>query len=173
MTRRVAMLRGVNVGGAGKLPMAGFRDLLAGLGCRRVETLIQSGNAVFEAEGEAPDLEAAIRDAVAAAHGFAPETFLRSAAEMALAARDHPFTGAEGKQVHVFFLHGAPQVDWDRLAPLAVPGDAWFLAPGRLTLFLPGGIGRSKLAERLMRLLPPNTARNMNTVAKLAEMAAN
>lgn len=56
MARRVALLRGVNVGGAGKLPMAAFRDLLAGLGFQRVETLIQSGNAVFEAEGSASEL---------------------------------------------------------------------------------------------------------------------
>lgn len=172
MARRVALLRGVNVGGAGKLPMAAFRDLLAGLGFQRVETLIQSGNAVFEAEGSAPELETAIRDAVAAAHGFAPEVFLRSAEEMAAAATDHPFAGAEGKQVHVFFLRGLPDLDQDRLTAFAAPGDAWSVAPGRMTLFLPGGIGRSKLAERLMRLLPPNTARNLNTVAKLAEMAA-
>ena len=72
----------------------------------------------------------------------------------------------------IFFLHGAAQVDWDKLMPLAAPGDAWSVAPGRVTLFLPGGIGRSKLAERLVRLLPPNTARNLNTVEKLAEMAA-
>lgn len=109
---------------------------------------------------------------MAAAHGFAPEVFLRSAEEMAAASTDHPFAGAEGKQVHVFFLRGLPDLDQDRLTAFAAPGDAWSVAPGRMTLFLPGGIGRSKLAERLMRLLPPNTARNLNTVAKLAEMAA-
>lgn len=167
------MLRAVNVGGAGKLPMASFRVLLTGLGFQRVETLIQSGNAVFGAEGSAPELEAAIRDAVAATCGFAPEVFVRDAAEMAAAATDHPFAGAEGKQVHVFFLRDPVALDAALLAPLAAPGDAWSVAPGRVTLFLPGGIGRSKLAERLMRLLPPNTARNLNTVAKLAEMAAN
>lgn len=152
--------------------MAGFRDLLADLGFRRVETLIQSGNAVFEADGDPASLEAAIRHAVAAIHGFAPEVFLRSAAEMAAAAKDHPFAGAEGSRVHVFFLRDAPQVPWDALKSFAAPGDAWSVAPGRVTLFLPGGIGRSKLAERLARQLPPNTARNLNTVAKLAEMAA-
>jgi uncharacterized protein (DUF1697 family) len=50
MPVRVALLRGVNVGGANKLPMAGFRALLAGLGLGRVETYIQSGNAVFDSD---------------------------------------------------------------------------------------------------------------------------
>lgn len=170
--RRVALLRGVNVGGAGKLPMAGFRDLLEGLGFGRVETLIQSGNAVFEAAGGAAALEATIRDAVSGRFGFAPEVFLRTAPEMAEAAEDHPFGGAEGKAVHVVFLRGLPVLDEARFAALAQPGDAWAVAPGRVTLFLPGGIGRSKLAERLVRMLPAHTARNLNTVAKLAEMAA-
>lgn len=145
--RRVALLRGVNVGGTGKLPMADFRVMLARLGYRRVETLIQSGNALFEAEGAPAALEVAIRNAVAAAHGFAPDVFLRSAAEMAAAATDHPFTGAEGKQVHIFFLRDPVALDATLLAPLAAPGDAWSVAPGRVTLFLPGGIGRSKLAS--------------------------
>ena len=173
MTRRVALLRGVNVGGAGKLPMAGFRTLLEGLGFARVETLIQSGNAVFDAKGEATALEAAIRDAIGRHYGFAPEVFLRSASEMAAAATDHRFAGAEGKAVHVFFLREAPVLDEAALRLAAAPGDAWAVAPGRVTVFLPAGIGRSRLAERLVRQLPAHTARNLNTVAKLAAMAAD
>lgn len=173
MTRRVALLRGVNVGGAGKLPMAGFRTLLEGLGFARVETLIQSGNAVFQAGEEATALEDAIRDAISRHYRFAPEVFLRSASEMAAAATDHPFVGAEAKAVHVFFLRETPVLDEAALRLAAAPGDAWAVAPGRVTVFLPAGIGRSKLAERLMRQLPAHTARNLNTVAKLAAMAAD
>lgn len=171
MNRRVALLRGVNVGGAGKLPMADFRDLLESLGFARVETLIQSGNALFEAPGEDAALEATISAALGRRFGFAPEVFLRSAADMAAAATDHPFAGAKASRVHVFFLRGMPVIDAARLAPFAAPGDAWSVAPGRVTLALPDGIGRSKLAERLMRQLPPNTARNLNTVTKLAALA--
>ncbi len=173
MTRRVALLRGVNVGGVGKLPMAGFRALLEELGFARVETLIQSGNAVFEAAGEDAAMEALIRDAIGRRFGFAPEVFLRSSSEMAEAAEDHPFAGAEGNRVHVYFLRETPVLDEERLAALAAPGDAWVVAPGRVTVFLPGGIGQSKLAERLARQLPAHTARNLNTVTKLAGMAAH
>ncbi|HLQ17746.1 MAG TPA: DUF1697 domain-containing protein, partial [Tabrizicola sp.] len=57
---RVALLRGVNVSGAGKLPMAEFREVLVGLGLGAVRTYIQSGNAVFESDRPAAELEAAI-----------------------------------------------------------------------------------------------------------------
>lgn len=131
---RVALLRGVNVSGAGKLPMAEFRAMLAGMGFGGVQSCIQSGNAVFRSELGARELEAMIRDAVAARFGFAPD-------EAALRA-------------------------------LALPGEGWHIGPCRFTLHTPGGFGTSKLAERLLRLLPqPMTARNLRTVAELDRMA--
>ena len=65
MRVRVALLRGVNVGGAGRLPMVEFRATLVGLGLERVRTYIQSGNAVFDSYLSPAGLEALIRDAVA------------------------------------------------------------------------------------------------------------
>lgn len=168
MTTRVALLRGVNVAGAGKLPMAGFRELLADLGLGRVQTYIQSGNAVFDSPLAAPDLEAMIRDAVAQRHGFAPETFVLSGDEIAEALTAHPFAEAEPKLVHVFFLRERPLVDAAVLSTHALPGDGWHIGPRWLTLHTPAGLGRSRLADRLTRLLPsPMTARNLRTLAAL------
>ena len=170
----VALLRGVNVGGAGKLPMAEFRDMLAGMGLAAVRTYIQSGNAVFESERSAADLEGAIRDAVAARFGFAPETFVQSAEEIAAALADHPFLGAEPKLVHVCFLRETPGPDEAAMRALALPGEDWHIGPRRFTLHTPGGYGASKLAERLPRLLPqPMTARNLRTLAAVQEMIAH
>ncbi|MFN5995586.1 MAG: DUF1697 domain-containing protein [Paracoccaceae bacterium] len=168
----VALLRGVNVSGAGKLPMAEFRAMLAGLGLGRVETYIQSGNAVFDSVLPGEVLEAKIRDAVASRFGFAPETFVLTAGEIAAALVDHPFAGAEPKLVHVFFLRETPAPDTAALRALAKSGDGWHIGPRRFTLHTPGGFGTSKLAERLPRLLPtPMTARNLRTVAELDRMA--
>lgn len=168
----VALLRGVNVSGAGKLPMAEFRDMLAGLGLGAVRTYIQSGNAVFESDRTADALELVIRDAVAARFGFAPETFVRSGQEIAAAVTDHPFAGAEPKLVHVCFLRETPAPDEAALQALALPGDGWHIGPRRFTLSTPGGYGTSKLAERLPRLLPqPMTARNLRTLAALRDLA--
>ena len=168
----IALLRGVNVSGAGKLPMAEFRAMLAGLGLGAVQTHIQSGNAVFQSALPAEALEEMIRDAVAARFGLAPETFVRSRDEVAEALVDHPFAGADPKLVHVCFLREAPVPDEAALQALARPGDGWHIGPRRFTLHTPGGYGTSKLAERLPKLLPvPMTARNLRTIAALVAMA--
>lgn len=172
MALRVALLRGVNAGGAGRLPMVQFRALLDGMGLEAVITYIQSGNAVFRSERPEPDLEAAIRDAVAVRFGFAPETFVRTAVEIAEAIADHPFVGADPARVHVFFLREAPSPDEAAVRALALPGDGWHTGSRSFTLYTPAGVGTSKLAERLTRLLPgPMTARNLRTLAALHAMA--
>lgn len=171
--KRIALLRGVNVSGAGKLPMAEFREMLTGLGLGEVRTYIQSGNAVFESDCPADELEGMIRDGIAARLGFAPETFVLSADEIAEAMTGHPFTDVDPKLVHVFFLRETPAPDETALKALAQPGDAWHIGPRRFTLHTPGGFGTSKLAEKLPRFLPPPmTARNLRTVAALQALLA-
>ncbi len=168
MVTRIALLRGVNVSGANKLPMAEFRTLLTGLGFGRVETYIQSGNAVFDSDLPAPVQEAMIRDGIAARFGFAPESFVLDAGEIAAALTDHPFAKADPARVHVFFLREPPMPDAAALHALALPGDGWHIGPRRFTLHTPAGVGTSKLAERLPKHLPsPMTARNLRTVAAL------
>lgn len=173
MTVWVALLRGINVAGSGRLPMNEFRALLTGLGLGQVETYIQSGNAVFVSDLAAPALEGMIRDGVAARFGFAPDVFLVDADGIAAALTDHPFAGAEPNRVHVCFLKATPAPDEAVLKALALPADGWHIGPCRFTLHTPGGYGTSKLAEKLPRLLPaPMTARNLRSVAALCAMAA-
>jgi uncharacterized protein (DUF1697 family) len=154
--------------------MASFREMLEGMGLGKVRTYIQSGNAVFESDQAAADLETAIRDAVAARFGFAPETFVRAAGELTSALTDHSFFGADPKFVHVCFLRETPAPDAAALKALALPGDGWHIGPRRFTLHTPGGYGTSKLAEKLPRLLPqPMTARNLRTLSAMHEMIAH
>jgi uncharacterized protein (DUF1697 family) len=168
---RAVLLRGINVSGTNRLPMAGFRDLLTQLGLTQVETYIQSGNAAFC--GGPPDaaLAPAIREAIQIAHGFAPDVFLRRLPEID-SALDHPFGAqADRARIHAVFLADpAVALDENRLIPLRIDED-WLLRPGLFLLHTPSGIGRSKLANALARALPtPQTARNLNTVAALAAM---
>lgn len=170
---RIAFLRGVNVSGANRLPMAAFRAMLAELGLGHVETYIQSGNAVFDSDLATEALEGMIRNGVADRFGFAPECLVLTAAEVAAALTDHPFAGADPARVHVVFLRETPQPDEAALRALAMPGDGWHIGPRRFTLHTPGGYGASRLAERLPRLLPaPMTARNLRTIAALHAIAA-
>jgi uncharacterized protein (DUF1697 family) len=174
MSVRVALLRGVNVSGTNRLPMAEFRKLLTGLGLERVETYIQSGNAVFDTGLAAGELAAMIRDGVAGAFGFAPEVFVLEAADITEALHDHPFAGAAAEKVHVFYLSTPPaKLDDAGMRAFAAAGDGWRLSGNRFTLHTPAGIGRSKLAEKLHKFLPgPMTARNLRTIAALQAMIA-
>lgn len=173
MTRRILLLRGVNVGGTGKLPMAGLRAALADLGLDRVQSHIQSGNLVFDDPG-LPDLAGRVAFVLRDRFGLAPALFLFGAEEFDRILRDCPFSqpgAADGAKVHVYFLATPSPAD-----PAVLRGyagtESLHLTDRALYLHAPEGIGRSALAERLPRLLGAvHTARNWNTVCAVRALA--
>jgi uncharacterized protein (DUF1697 family) len=173
MTVMVALLRGINVGGKGKLPMADLRAIVAGLGHEDVRTYIQSGNVVFDARSTSTDEVAAeLAEAIARESEVAPAVVVRTAAELQAVVDDDPFVsrGEDTASVHVaFFAEDAEDPgDLSRFAPEEA------VAIGReVHLFLPGGMGRSKLAASFGRSgAAVGTARNWRTVTTLLEMAS-
>ena len=174
MFRRILLLRGVNVGGANRLPMADFRALLIALGLGNPRTLIASGNAVFDDPG-LPDLPDKIAGAIANRFDFRPDLVLHTPENFAAIMAANPFAAeaqADGSKVHIFFLAAPATLDSEKVAALATT-ERLHLTPAALYLHAPDGIGRSKLVERLPRLLnTPSTARNWNTVTALANLAA-
>ncbi len=172
MTRRIALLRGVNVGGRNKLPMAQFSDALAGLGCVNIRTYIQSGNAVFDGEASAGDIAAAVKRA----SGVSCRAFVLTAAVLKKAAAACPFRkegAASGKSVHVIFLDATPAATAiEALGDLRRPREDFAVAGKTLYLHSPEGVANSKIAAALDRTLGvASTARNWNTIAKLLELA--
>jgi len=168
MTTYVALLRAVNVGGTGKLTMRRLRSICGEAGFARVETYIASGNVVFDSNAKAASVKAALEARLAAELGKPAGVVLRSASEMAAVAAANPFPHGEARHTYAFFLDAAPPRD----ALDAVKGQSdEQLARGKREIFVhyPSGMGRSKLRIAAARA---GTARNMNTVAKLAEMAA-
>jgi uncharacterized protein (DUF1697 family) len=169
----VALLRGINVGGSHKLPMADLRAVFADAGHRDVTTYIQSGNVVFTHAGRsAVALQKDLEQRIAAATGFAVPVVLRTARELAAVVAANPFPRATPTTLHVVFLGAAPEpgamngIDADAFAPER------FARRGRdLYLHLPDGMGRAALPRALDRVAP-GTARNWRTVTTLAEMAA-
>ena len=172
----IALLRGVNVGGV-KLAMADLRGVIEATGGTDVETYIQSGNAVFvhparsEAKVKAPlvkELEAVV--------GRPIRTMVRSAKQMAAVVEANPYEPEQPTHLHVaFFDDPLPttafaQIDLDAFAPET------FTVHGReVYLHLPNGMGRSKLAVELNKggkKAPVGTARNWNTVLKLADLSS-
>ncbi len=176
MSTRIALFRGINVGGKNRLPMKDLVAILEGLGFRNVRTYIQSGNAVFEAaRGTGPGLAAAIRAAVETAFGFEPAVLLLTLPELDAAIVENPFPEAvtDPRTLHVNFLAAAPGApDLDGLEALGTGSERFALIDRRFYLYAPDGIGRSKLAARAERLLGvPMTGRNWRTVCTLRELA--
>jgi uncharacterized protein (DUF1697 family) len=175
-TTYVALLRGINVGGKNVLRMADLRTLVEELGGTNVETYIQSGNVLFDHASRSPaKLEAALSAAVAKALGTTHVAVtLRTAAQLTAALDAHPFTRAPDDHLHVMFLH-AP-IAGGTLAsidPEAFGKERFAIVDRELYMYLPNGLGKSKLAAVLMRhqQLAGATARNWRTLRTLAAKA--
>ncbi|MEW1695920.1 DUF1697 domain-containing protein [Streptomyces sp. NPDC091278] len=186
MTQTYALLlRGINVSGRRKVPMADLRSCLEGLGHRDVRTYLQSGNAVFTTAAPAASSAAAsdealaseIEDAVEHRFGFRVDCLVRGGAYLAAVAAACPFPAAEleGKQLHALYL--SESADPGRFAGIdreAHLPEEFALGDRVLYLYAPEGLGNSKLGEAVSRASVVKglvvTGRNWNTVRKLVEM---
>lgn len=172
MTHWVALLRGVNVGGHNKVPMADLRALAGRLGWHDVRSYIASGNLVFQAEGDAEDLAESLRAAMVAQIGVDVPVLVLPGPAIHAAVADCPFQPEKGSHVHAFFLWSAPVVDAPLLTLLRAPSEALIVRGGIAWLHAPEGVGRSKLAEKIGKVIGSTemTGRNLNTVVRLAQM---
>ncbi len=167
------LLRGINVGGANALRMDALKALLATLGCREVQTYIQSGNVIFSGLVDAAAFEEIVADEIALSHGFRPQVLVIAEEDFREIVAGYPYPEAfeAPKTGHVWFLAGAADPDRSALAGLAAASERFELTERAFYLHAPDGIGRSKLAERAERLLRvPATARNLGTCRRLLAM---
>jgi uncharacterized protein (DUF1697 family) len=175
----VALLRGINVGGRNKVPMADLREVVASLGHTGVTTYIQSGNVLFTAaDTDTEKLAAALESAITQRFGIWSAVVVLSRDELARVLRDNPFGHEPNPRlVHVVFLNAEPPQDLlDRLAA-AVPAGSReaFAAVGRaLFLHTPDGFGTSELGKSVARVGGRGglvaTARNWATACKLLDL---
>lgn len=171
MTAFVALLRGVNVGGGNKVPMADLRDLCAELGWTGVRTYIASGNLVFEAEGDPATLAEDLRRAMVSRMGVDVPIMVLPGAALRAVLDDCPIAPAAGNHLHGAFLWADPHFDDALYAKLRTPTEEIRLQGRVAWVHTPDGFGRSRLAEKLPKVLGVDfTARNLNTIRKLVEM---
>jgi len=168
MIRYVALLRAVNVGGTGSLPMAELRSMCADAGFARVETYIASGNVVFASKAAPARVQAELEARLFAFAGKPVGVVVRTAAEMLAVLEANPFAQAEPKYTYAVFLDRPPPRDALDHA-VGQSDEEMRLGIREIFVHYPSGMGRSKLKIPAARM---GTARNMNTVAKLAEIAA-
>ncbi|MFE6665333.1 DUF1697 domain-containing protein [Streptomyces sp. NPDC057697] len=180
MTMYAALLRGINVSGHKRIPMAELRALLTGLGHGDVRTHLQSGNAVFSSASDDENaLAAELERAIEQRFGFPVPCLVRDGAYLAAVAAACPFPAAEleGRQLHItYFDRPVDAGRYARIDPAAYLPEAFGLGDRALYLYAPDGLGRSRLAEALSRSSVTQdtvaTSRNWNTVARLVEMTA-
>lgn len=172
MTTWIVLLRGVNVGGRRKLPMVALRELLTEVGFENVRTYIQSGNIVLDSsDGDRDSVARSVQGAIEGRFGFAPHTFVLDVDAFDTAIAENPFSRSDQdpRAVHFFFLaEPDPTADLDGLRALATQGEEFVLTERVFYLHTPGGFGRSKLVERLHRLIGTEmTARNYRSVGAI------
>jgi len=165
----IALLRAVNVGGAGKLPMSELKAMCVAEGFEKVRTYIASGNVVFSANKSEPQVKLALAKRLTAYAGKPVDVVVRTVKEMADVLAANPFPDAPANRTVAIFLDEPP------------PGDTLDLIKGRndeevqlgkreIYVAYGANMGRSKLK------IPAGahgTARNINTIAKLTEIATS
>jgi uncharacterized protein (DUF1697 family) len=167
MTAYIALLRAVNVGGTGKLPMTELKALCEAAGFAKVTTYIASGNVVFDSELSEAGVVAALDERLEAYAGKPVGVLVRTAAQMAAVLAANPFPDAPPNYTVAIFLPAPPGTE--ALDGVAAPdGEQVRLGKREIYAYYPNGQGRSKLKIPAAKA---GTARNINTVAKLAEMA--
>jgi uncharacterized protein (DUF1697 family) len=167
LTTYIALLRAVNVGGTGKLPMTDLKAMCLDAGFTEVRTYIASGNVVFNSKAAAAKVKSTLEARLLAYAGKPVGVVIRTAAELAAVVKANPFPKASQSQAVAIFLDEPPPKD----ALKHVTGqtrEEMRLGTREIFVHYPDGIGRSKLKIPAAKA---GTMRNMNTVAKLAEMA--
>ncbi len=175
----VALLRGINVGGRNKMPMAALRDLLGSVGLADVRTHIQSGNVIFgigpkyAGTDDETGLATTIADAVDEQFGFRVPVVVRPLDEISIIAESHPDQGGDvpPNWLMVFVFDG-PAVPDDAPGPERFEPDRWSLGEREVYATFPHGSARSKLTidvfEKAFGVTA--TARNLNTLRKIVEL---
>lgn len=174
----VALLRGINVGGRNKLPMAELRALCGELGWGDVESYIQSGNLIFRAVGAPAALEERLEGAIERRFGLTIPVLIRTAASWPSYLSGNPFPEASQREPNLVMLalsKSAPHPDTaERLLERATAGERVVQVDDALWIHFAGSVARSKLSPALFDRLvgSPVTTRNWRTVLQLNELAA-
>ena len=168
MTTFVALLRAVNVGGTGKLPMTELKAICESVGFSQVRTYIASGNVVFDSDLTESKVKAALEETLQAYAGKPVGVMVRTGPQLAQVLADNPFAEGPGNRVVAIFLDESPPEDALEQAVNQADDEKTALGGREIYVWYGAGMADTKLRIPAAK---SGTARNMNTVAKLAQMA--
>jgi uncharacterized protein (DUF1697 family) len=173
----VALMRGINVGGTRRLPMAELRALSVKIGLYRPETYIQSGNLIVDADMAADEVRALLERAIDKRFGLRVDVVVRSALQWHRTVAANPFAGetaAVPKMLHLYLsCHPLKPSAAKELEPKAQAGERLAVVRGALWIdYGVDGVGKSKLTPLVLDKAcgSPATGRNWNTVVNIGEM---
>ncbi|MEM6721404.1 MAG: DUF1697 domain-containing protein [Bacteroidota bacterium] len=167
----IAILRGINVSGSKKLPMAALRELLSNLQFSNVQTYIQSGNVVFTSdEKDQQKLEIQISEAIKKQYDYDVPVLVKTIAQWKIAMANNPYTDKDISKQAITFLAKVPT---ESTFEIDSKDDEFTIINSEVYLYCPNGFGRSKLTNNLFerKLKTQATTRNWKTINKLLEMA--
>lgn len=178
MTTFLTFIRGINVGGNRKVKMGDLKAIHEALDLRDVQTYIQSGNVIFKSDRtDSAQLQQQIAASFATTCSFEAVVIIRTADELNEIIAQNPFQNqpiSDLKKIVVLFLATLPTTTAQEALLTAYAGPEELFCHGKeVYIYYPDGIGRSKLTLSFLekKLNTSGTARNLNTVLKLQELA--
>jgi len=179
MTKKIALLRGINVGGRRKIIMADLRQLLEKIGFTDVKTYIQSGNIIFTHKEELSNIEIAekIEKVIAENYEFEVPALVRTAEEWKNAINNSPFYQEDMEdvsQLHLTFLKEKPSIEnQEKAESYDYPPDKFIIKNKEVYILCLGKYHKTKLSNTFFekKLKVSTTTRNWKTVLKLLELS--
>jgi uncharacterized protein (DUF1697 family) len=171
----IALIRGINVGGHNKVPMAELRDACEKIELRQVKTYIQSGNVVFESEQPEAQLRPLLEKAISDRFGISASVAIRSAAQWENVIASCPYdarTLQEKQTIQIAFLtEPLSEKAANTLEASKDERDEYAVAESEIYFLFRQSMLDSKLANGMQKVGRSMTVRNWNTVVKLAELS--
>lgn len=178
MNRKIAILRGINVGGKRKILMADLKSMCEDLGLKDVTTYIQSGNLIFISDRKNAELENNLEKAITDKFGFDVPVIVRTEKELENSINNNPFFDkhADIKQLNLTFLKEKPNKEnFEKILPFDYEPDKFQIDNKDVFIFCAGKYHESKLTNNFFekQLKVGATTRNWKTVLKLSELSKN
>lgn len=171
----IAFLRGINVGGHKKVPMAQLRELLGKKGLKNVQTYIQSGNVIFQSkETNNNILEGKIQKAILGQFGFDVPVLVISPIELKKVYDDCPFPEAQKTNSYFMFLYDIPDQDLVKeISGISYPNETFVITKVAIYFHCSKGYGKAKFSNNFFekKLKITATARNYKTIVKLLSLS--
>lgn len=175
MNTYIALLRGINVGGHKKVPMAELRELLSNSGFKNVQTYIQSGNIIFQSSEKVSKLETDIHELILNKFGFEVSVTVRTNKEMQLVFDACPFSNEKKEKSYFIILNKIPESNLvEAVDQLLYENDEIIIKKSCLYFYSSLGYGNTKFNMNTYerKLNVTGTARNYNTLVKLLSLSA-